>query len=111
MCPVVVVVANVFGHEPFQVALVEHNNVIEQVAAAGADESFGNAVLPRAFERSANRFYVEYFRSLYDLSTEGGVAAVNQIARCCVKGKASRNCCITQVLVGCRVTLQCKIRR
>src|ERR1019366_1157505 len=48
MCSVVVVVANIFGHEAFEMAFVENDDVIEQVSAAVADEAFGNAVLPRA---------------------------------------------------------------
>jgi hypothetical protein len=82
MCPVIVVIADVFGHEPFQVAFIQDDYVVEQVAAAVADEAFGDAVLPGTLEGSANRFNAEHFCSLYDLSTESGIAIVNQIARC-----------------------------
>jgi hypothetical protein len=75
------VVANILVHEPFQVAFIQHNHMVEQIAAAAADESFCNAVLPGAFERSANGFYAKGFRRSQDLSTENGIAVVDQIAR------------------------------
>ncbi len=55
--------------------------MVEQVATAVADEALSNAVLPGAFERSANGFHAKDFRRCQDLSTEGGIAVVNQIAR------------------------------
>ena len=64
MSAVVVVVTDVLVHEPLQMALVEHDHMIEQIAAAVADEALGNAVLPRAFERSANGFHAEGFSPL-----------------------------------------------
>ena len=78
---VLVVVANILVHQPLQVALVEHDHMVEQVAAAVAHEALCNAVLPRAFERSANGFYAKDFRRCQNLSAESGVAVVNQIAR------------------------------
>jgi N-acyl-D-aspartate/D-glutamate deacylase len=50
MRSVVVVVADVLGHQALKMAFVEDDDVIEQVSAAVADEAFGNAVLPRAAE-------------------------------------------------------------
>ncbi len=58
-----------------------------------AYESLCNAVLPRAFERSANGFHAKDFRRCQDLSAESGVAVVNQIARRCVERK-----CLAQLL-------------
>ena len=40
MRPVLVVVADVLGHQPFEMPLVEHDDMIEQVSAATADEAF-----------------------------------------------------------------------
>jgi len=50
MRSVVVVVADVLGHQALKMAFVEDDDMIEQVASAVADEAFGNAVLPRAAE-------------------------------------------------------------
>jgi hypothetical protein len=44
--PVVVVVADVLDHQALEMPLVEHDEVIEQVPAAVADEALGDAVLP-----------------------------------------------------------------
>ena len=91
--PVVVVVANILVHEPFQMMLIEHDHMVEQVATAVADEALSNAVLPRAFERSANGFHTKDFRSCQDFSAKSGIAVVNQIARRCVERK-----CLAQLL-------------
>ena len=48
--PVVMVVADVFGHETLKMPLVEHNHVIEQIPAAVADKALGDTVLPRIAE-------------------------------------------------------------
>ena len=50
MRPVVVIVANVLVHQPLQMAFVENDYVVEQIAAAVADPAFGNAVLPGTAE-------------------------------------------------------------
>ena len=78
---VIVVVTKVFDHEPFQMAFVQHNHMVEQIAAAVAHEALCNAVLPGAFEGRANRFCAEDLRCLRNFSAESGVAVVNQIAR------------------------------
>jgi hypothetical protein len=50
MRSVVVVVADVLSHQPFEMPLVENDDVIEQVSAATTHEAFCHAVLPRASE-------------------------------------------------------------
>jgi hypothetical protein len=50
MCPVVVVIVDLLRHESLAVAFIEHDYVIEQIAAARADERFGHATLPRALD-------------------------------------------------------------
>jgi hypothetical protein len=37
--PVIVVVADIFGHQPFEVSLVEHDDMVEQVSPAIAHEA------------------------------------------------------------------------
>jgi hypothetical protein len=48
--PIVVVIANVFSHQPFEMPLVEHDYMIEQVPSAITNPSFCNTVLPRTTE-------------------------------------------------------------
>ena len=38
------VVADIFGHETFQMPLIEDDDMIEQIAAAVADEAFSHTV-------------------------------------------------------------------
>jgi hypothetical protein len=53
MSPVIVVITNVLVHEPFQVALVQNDHMVEQIAPAVADEPLGYAVLPRTAKACA----------------------------------------------------------
>src|SRR6202043_1166946 len=57
MGPVVVVVTDVIGKEPLQVALVEGDNMVQQVTPTTLNPPLRNTVLPWAAERSANRSY------------------------------------------------------
>jgi len=52
---VFMVVADIVGKKPLQVALVDGNDVIQQIAATTLDPSFCGAVLPGTLERSAHR--------------------------------------------------------
>ena len=54
MRPVLMVVAYIFSHKPFQVSLVEDNNVIEQVSSAASHPSLRDTVLPRAAIRGTH---------------------------------------------------------
>ena len=59
MRPILVVVADVLGHETFQVALVQDNHMIQQVSPAVADPAFCDSVLPRTPEACSLRRYAE----------------------------------------------------
>ena len=59
MGSVVVMITDVVGHQASQMPLVEHDHVVEQIAATTAHEPFRYTVLPRAFERRADRFGVD----------------------------------------------------
>lgn len=50
MYPIVVVVADIFLHQTFELPLVESNDVIEQIPAAATDEAFGDSILPWTME-------------------------------------------------------------
>jgi hypothetical protein len=87
MRPVVVVIADTAGHEAFTVAFVEHDDIIEKSAAAGADESFGYAILPRAFEGCANRFHAKGLYRLDSVRTEDNVPVMDQVSRSRIVGE------------------------
>ena len=45
MCPVVVIVGNVFGDQPFEMAFVERDNLVEQISATATDKSLSDTVM------------------------------------------------------------------
>ena len=93
MRSVVVVIVEVFGHEAFQVPLIEHNDMIEQFAAATADETFRNTILPRAFEGGAHRLQPDGPDGFPHLGAEDCVAVVDQVFLSCIVRK-----CFAQLL-------------
>jgi hypothetical protein len=50
MSPVIVVIVDVLVHQALQVAFIENDHMIEQVAATRAYESISHAVLRRALK-------------------------------------------------------------
>jgi len=50
MRSVLVIVADTLTHEPFQVALVEHDDMVKQIAPTTAHKSLSNSILRRALE-------------------------------------------------------------
>jgi hypothetical protein len=79
MSSVVMIVANVLVHQAFQMALVEHNHMIEQITTAGADPAFGHAVLPGASDRGADRPYAQAVHGFQNLALECVLAIKDQI--------------------------------
>src|SRR5271166_5977005 len=87
MSAIIVVVANAFRHETLKMALVENDDVVEQVAAAVADETLRQAVLPRTFESCPLRLCAESLDCLDHFRAEDRVPVVDQIPGRCVVGK------------------------
>jgi len=50
MHPVIVIVADVIVHRALQMPFIENDHMVEQIAAAVAGPSFGNAVFPQTAE-------------------------------------------------------------
>src|ERR1700746_1156631 len=55
MRSVPMVVAHIFGHQPFQMALIQDDYVIQQVSSATSYPAFRNPVLPWAAKCGADR--------------------------------------------------------
>ena len=72
--PVVMVVSDVLLHESFQMALVEHDDMVEEIAAASANPAFGHAVLPGTANGSANRDDAQTLYGLQNLTMESVLA-------------------------------------
>jgi len=74
---VLMVIANVGGHQPFQMPFVEHDDIIKQIPSAIPNPAFCNTVLPRTAEarplgldaealHRADNFLVEVRRAIED---------------------------------------------
>ena len=77
----VVVIADVLGHEALQVTLVQDDYMVEQVAAAIADEAFGDAVLPGTLKAGSFGFDAETLDGVDDFLAEICCSIEDQIAR------------------------------
>src|SRR6267378_4345227 len=54
MSPVLVIVVQVRRHQPFEMALIQDNHVVQQVASATSHPALSNTVLPRTAKGRAN---------------------------------------------------------
>jgi hypothetical protein len=74
MGPIVVVVANVLGHDTFEMPLVEDDEVIKQISPAATDEALSNTVLPGTAEAGPLGYDAETLISLQPSEHEVVVA-------------------------------------
>jgi hypothetical protein len=81
MGSVVMVVADIFGHETLQVALVKHDHMVEQIATATPDKSLRHAILPRTSEAGSLGLDAEALDRLDNLGTEIRASVKDQIFR------------------------------
>src|SRR5437660_369821 len=56
MGSVLVVVADIFAHESFQMPFIEHDHMVKQVSSATPNPTLCDSILPRTAKRGANRF-------------------------------------------------------
>src|ERR1035437_3123548 len=56
---VVVIIGNVLGEESLQMALIQGDHVVEQVAAAASDPTLGDPILPGTLNRGTDRCHVQ----------------------------------------------------
>src|SRR5208282_5500902 len=87
MRPVVMVIASILGHESLQVALVKHDHMIEQIAAAVSNESLGHTVLPGTLEVGLFGFDSEAFDCLNNVPIEVAAPVEDKPPRCGIVGK------------------------
>lgn len=106
MRSILVVVADIFVEKAFQMPFVEHNHMIQQVAAATFHPTLGDSVLPGALERSSLGFARHCSDGGNYFQSELLVPVKDQVFVRGSYGNASRNCCTTQWLSGLRVTLR-----
>jgi hypothetical protein len=106
MSSVFVVIVDVFRHQPFQMRLVEHDDMIEQVSAAAANPALGEPVLPRTAKAGSLRLDAEALHCVYDFVIEVGCTIEDQVSaftsiRTRAFARAPRKACPAQrALVG-----------
>ncbi len=81
MGSVLVVIADVLIHQPLPMASVQYDHMIEQIAAAVADEALGHTVLPRAAEAGSFGLDAEAADRFDDLSAEVRSTVEDQLFR------------------------------
>src|SRR6202158_223495 len=111
MRAVLMVVGNILREPPFQVAFVNCNDVIQEITPATPYPTLCDSILPRTSNEVRTGF------TLRD-RTAAGTSSPYLASRSKMtnlgadpNGNASRNCCTIHELVGCFVTLKCRLRR
>src|ERR1039458_8846949 len=56
---VVVIIGNVLGEESLQMALIQRDHVVEQVAAAASDRTLDDTILPGTLNRGTYRCHLQ----------------------------------------------------
>jgi hypothetical protein len=59
MCAILVIVADVFREQPFQMAFIHRNDMVQQASPAAFDPALCHTVLPRTFERGSHRTHLQ----------------------------------------------------
>jgi len=80
--PIIVVVIDVLVHQAFEMALIEDDHVVEQIAAATADEALGNTILPRALKAGSLGLDAEVLDGVDHFIIEIRATVEDQMARC-----------------------------
>jgi hypothetical protein len=101
-----VIVADVLIHEALQMPFIEHDHMVEQIAAAVSDPAFSDAILPRTAEAGSFRLNAKTFDGIDNFFIELCAAIEDQVLRCRVVRERLTQLLTTQALVGCLVTLQ-----
>jgi len=93
MCAVLVVVANILREPAFQVAFVNCDDVIQEITPATPYATLCDSILPRTFERSAERIHPQGSNRCGDLPSILGITIKDDEPRSGCKWK-----CFSQLL-------------
>ena len=85
--PVFMVIVDVLKHKPFQVAFIENDHVVEQIAAAVTDPAFRNAVLPWTSEAGPLGLDAECLHGIDHFAIELCAAIKDQVSGSRVVGE------------------------
>src|SRR5713101_761295 len=93
MRAILVVVANILGEQTFQVAFVNCDDVIQEITTATPYPTLCNSILPRTFERSADRTHAQGSNRCRDFQSILGITIKDEEPRSGSKWK-----CFSQLL-------------
>ena len=105
------VVRDVSAEQSSEVPLVEHDDVVQALAAHRPDHAFHVWILPRRPRRGAHGRQAKRRHGAAERGVEGSFVVMQQEPRRDFPGNASRSRCRIHLEVGCRVTLMCRMRR
>src|SRR5580658_1569742 len=88
MRAIVLVVMDVLVHQPFQMPFIQHDHMVEQIAAAVANPTLGNTVLPWTSETGPLWLNAKALHGVDDFLIEARAAIKDQVARGRVIGKS-----------------------
>ena len=91
MCSILVVIGEVGTENPFQVSLVQHNDVIQTLAADRTDQAFDVWILPGRSPRRDNLFNAHVGHTRFELVPVDAISIANQEARDFVVGECFDN--------------------
>jgi len=87
MSSVLVVITDILVHDPFQVAIIEHDHMVEQISATIPDPALCDTILPRTSEACSLRLNAEALHRVDDRAIELCAAIKNQVSRSRVVGE------------------------
>ncbi len=87
MSPVIAVIADELVHQPLQVAFIENDHMVEQIATACANPTLGHTILPWTAEAGALGLDIETLDCGDNLIVEIHAAIEDLIFRCGVVGE------------------------
>src|ERR1700751_4178278 len=93
MCAVLVIVANILREPAFQVAFVNCDDVIQEITPATPYPTLRHSILPRTFERSADRIHPQGSNRCRDFQSILGITIKDEELRSESKWK-----CFSQLL-------------
>ena len=80
MSSVVVIIANIFEAEPYQMSLLQRDDVIQHLTAYASQPSFRDSVLPRTANARPDRFDPARFQKAMHLGAEFAVTIIDDVA-------------------------------
>jgi hypothetical protein len=110
MGSIFVIVGNVVREESPQMSLVQCNHVVEQLPPTASNPAVSHPILPGTSNRRLHRCDLHRMDCGGHLKTILCVVVQHDEPVSRLIRKASRSCCTIQLIVGCRVTLKCKMR-